>query len=44
MAVSAWLEKLSDGRYSSQIEEELKLFEVWGAVGKTSPARGTGIP
>src|SRR2546422_681632 len=34
LAVSAWLEKLSDGRYSSQIEEELKLFEVWGAVGK----------
>ena len=34
LAVSAWLEKLSDGRYSRETEEELKLFETWGATGK----------
>ncbi|HEV2669767.1 MAG TPA: tetratricopeptide repeat protein, partial [Gemmatimonadales bacterium] len=34
LAVCAWLEKMSGGRYSVETEEELKLFEICGAPGR----------
>ena len=43
LAVCAWLEKLSDGRYSSQTEEELKVFELWGAAGKRALLEAQGF-
>jgi len=43
LAVCAWLEKLSDGKYSSQTEEELKLFDIWGATGKRALLEAQGF-
>jgi predicted ATPase/DNA-binding SARP family transcriptional activator len=34
LAVSAWLEKLREGSYSAHTNEELAVFDKWGAVGK----------
>ena len=34
LAACAWVEKAADGKYSRQTEEELKVFEAWGAMGK----------
>jgi len=43
LAVSAWLEKLSDGRYSHDTEVELKVFQTWGAVGKRALLEAQGF-
>jgi len=43
LAASAWLERLFDGRYSSQTEEELKVFEIWGAAGKRALLEAQGF-
>jgi hypothetical protein len=43
LAVSAWLEKMSDGTYSRQTEEELKVFEMWGAAGKRALLEAQGF-
>jgi hypothetical protein len=44
LAASAWLEKkLSDGRYSRETEEELKVFETWGAAGKRALLEAQGF-
>jgi len=43
LAVSAWLEKLTDGGYSSQTVEELKVFETWGAPGKRALLEAQGF-
>jgi hypothetical protein len=34
LATCAWLEKKNNGSYSAQTEEELRVFERWGAHGK----------
>ena len=43
LAVSAWLEKTADGRYSSQTEEELRVFDTWGAVGRRALLKAQGF-
>ena len=43
LAVSAWLEKLSEGSYSSATQEELTLFEMWGAKGKRALLEAQGF-
>jgi len=43
LAVSAWLEKLTDGRYSSKTLEELQVFETWGAPGKRALLEAQGF-
>src|SRR5436190_19909994 len=43
LAVSAWLETLSEGSYSSATQEELTLFEMWGAKGKRALLEAQGF-
>ncbi len=43
LAVSAWLEHLSDGEYSSATVKELKAFETWGARGKRALLEAQGF-
>jgi len=43
LAVCAWLEKALDGRYSTETEEELKLFETLGAIGKRALLEAQGF-
>jgi Tfp pilus assembly protein PilF len=43
LAASAWLEKLSDGMYSRETEEELTVFETWGVPGKRALLEAQGF-
>jgi len=43
LAACAWLEKLSDGTYSIETEDELKVFDIWGAVGKRALLEAQGF-
>jgi len=43
LAVSAWLEKLTEGRYSTETEEELTLFDKCGAAGKRALLEAQGF-
>jgi len=43
LAVSAWLEKLANGKYSSRTEEELRAFEMCGAAGKRALLEAQGF-
>jgi hypothetical protein len=43
LAVSARLEKRSAGSNSPEMEEELKLFEIWGAPGRRALLEAQGF-
>ena len=43
LAACAWIEKARHGKYSRQIEEELKAFELCGAVGKKALLQAQGF-
>jgi DNA-binding SARP family transcriptional activator/predicted ATPase len=43
LAVCAWLERTCRGGYTSQTEEELKIFDVWGAAGKKALLTAQGF-
>jgi len=43
LAASAWIEKRTNDRYSSETEEELKVFEAWGALGKRALLQAQGF-
>jgi len=43
LAMNAWLEQISTGRYSAQTEEDLKVFTIWGAKGKRARLQAQGF-
>ena len=43
LAVCAWLESHLEGRYSTETQDELKLFEMWGAAGKRALLEAQGF-
>lgn len=43
LAVCAWLERTCHGRYSAQTEEELKVFDNWGAIGRKALLQAQGF-
>ena len=43
LATCAWMERICNGSYSSQTEEELKVFESWGAIGKRALLQAQGF-
>ena len=43
LAACAWIEKVCKGSHSSQTEEELGVFEAWGATGKRAMLEAQGF-
>ena len=43
LATCAWMEKTCNGSYSSQTEEDLRVFESWGAIGKKALLQAQGF-
>jgi hypothetical protein len=43
LAVCAWLERTCHGGYSAQTEDELRVFDKWGAIGKKALLQAQGF-
>jgi tetratricopeptide (TPR) repeat protein len=43
LAASAWIEKAYKGSRSRQTEDELEVFEIWGAIGKKALLEAQGF-
>jgi tetratricopeptide (TPR) repeat protein len=43
LATCAWLEKKRNGKYSDETSEQLKCFELWGAMGKKALLQAQGF-